>query len=83
MLLFIPNHQHPISSWARFNIYDNSSGIVKIEATLNGDWVLMVWDKKQHLIYAEPWPNQLPMKGNFRLRVVDKAGNEKVFEKKL
>lgn len=71
------------ASWARFNIYDNSSGIVKIEATLNGEWVLMVWDKKQHLIYAEPWPHQLPMRGTFRLRVVDKAGNERVFEKRV
>ncbi|HRH36328.1 MAG TPA: hypothetical protein PKY12_14780, partial [Catalimonadaceae bacterium] len=68
---------------ARFNIYDNLSGIEKIEATINGEWVLMVWDKKDHLIYAEPWPNQLPMKGDFKLRVTDKSGNMKEFSKKL
>lgn len=71
------------SMGARFNIYDNLSGIDKIEATINGSWVLMVWDKKQHLIYTEPWPQQLPMKGEFKLRVSDKAGNVKEFVKNL
>lgn len=68
---------------ARFNIYDNLSGIDKIEATVNGQWVLMVFDKKNHIIYSEPWPRQLPMKGEFKLRVSDKAGNVKEFVKKL
>jgi hypothetical protein len=71
------------SSWAKFNIYDNLSGIDKIEATINGDWVLMVWDKKKHLIYAEPWPEQLPMKGEFKLKVTDKSGNVSVFTRKV
>lgn len=68
---------------ARFNIYDNLSGIDKIEATINENWILMVWDKKDHLIYSEPWPNQLPMKGEFRLKVTDKSGNAKEFVKQL
>jgi len=68
---------------ARFNIYDNLSGIDKIEATINGDWILMIWDKKQHLIYADPWPWQKPMKGNFQLLVTDKSGNINVLRKNL
>ncbi len=71
------------SQQARFNIYDNLSGIDKIEATINGEWILMVWDKKQHLIYADPWPWQKPMKGEFQLLVTDKSGNQNVFKKNL
>ena len=68
---------------ARFNIYDNLSGIDKIEATINGQWILMIWDKKQHLIYTDPWPWQKPMKGYFQLVVTDKCGNINVFRKNL
>lgn len=68
---------------ARFNIYDNLSGIDKIEATINGEWILMVWDKKEHLIYSEPWPNQIPMIGEFKLKVTDKFGNTKEFVKQI
>jgi len=71
------------SSWARFNLYDNLSGIDSVEATINGNWLLMVADKKQHLWYADPLPAQLPMQGEFRLRVTDKAGNVKEFIKKI
>jgi murein DD-endopeptidase MepM/ murein hydrolase activator NlpD len=71
------------ASWARFEVYDNLSGIDKVEATINGAWVLMVWDKKKHLLYADPWPAQLPMRGEFRLAVTDKCGNLSVFTKKI
>lgn len=71
------------SSWARFEVYDNLSGIDTFEATLNGQFVLMVMDKKRHLLYADPWPEQIPMHGDFELRVTDKSGNTSVFSKKL
>lgn len=68
---------------ARFNIYDNLSGIDKIEASINGQWILMIFDKKQHLIYSDPWPWQKPLKGEFQLLVTDKSGNQTVFKKTL
>jgi murein DD-endopeptidase MepM/ murein hydrolase activator NlpD len=70
-------------SWAKFNVYDNLSGLKKMDAYLNGEWILMVWDKKQHLLYADPWPWQKPMKGEFKLVVSDNAGNVCTFIKKL
>jgi len=70
-------------SWAKFNIYDNLSGIDKVEGTINGEWILMVADKKKHEVYAEPWPKQLPMRGEFKLKVTDKAGNVTVFIRKV
>lgn len=68
---------------ARFDIFDNLSGIAKVEASIDGDWVLMVYDKKRNLLYSEPWPSQLPMRGEFTLKVTDKAGNQRVFSKKI
>jgi hypothetical protein len=68
---------------ARFDIFDNLSGIAKIEASIDGDWILMVYDKKRNLLYSEPWPSQLPMRGEFTLKVTDKAGNQRVFSKKI
>jgi hypothetical protein len=70
-------------SGARFNIYDNLSGIESFEATLNGEFILMVWDKKQHLLFSDPWPGQLPMKGEFILKVRDFCGNSSEFRKTL
>ena len=71
------------ASQARFDIYDQLSGIASYEASINGEWILMVYDKKRHLLYSEPWPSQLPMKGDFTLKVTDKAGNVKVYSKKI
>jgi murein DD-endopeptidase MepM/ murein hydrolase activator NlpD len=71
------------SSQARFDVYDQLSGIASIEASINGDWVLMVYDKKRHLLYSEPWPSQLPMRGDFVLKVRDKSGNTRVYSKKI
>jgi murein DD-endopeptidase MepM/ murein hydrolase activator NlpD len=71
------------ASWAKFNIYDNLSGLDKMDAYLNGEWILMVWDKKQNLLYADPWPWQKPMRGEFKLVVSDKSGNVSTFVRNL
>ncbi len=71
------------SSQARFDVYDQLSGIASFEASINGDWVLMVYDKKRHLLYSEPWPSQLPMRGDFLLKVRDKSGNTRVYSRKI
>jgi hypothetical protein len=70
-------------SWAKFNVYDNLSGLHKMDAYLNGEWILMVWDKKQNLLYADPWHWQKPMRGEFKLVVSDQAGNVSTFTRQL
>lgn len=71
------------SQQARFNIYDNLSGIDKIEATINGEWILVYWDKKQQLVYTDPLPYQKPLKGEFILSVTDACGNQSKFSRTI
>ncbi len=68
---------------ARFNIYDNLSGVRSFRATINGNWVLMIWDKKQHLIYSRRKDETMNLKGEFMLTVSDYAGNVKEFKKQI
>ena len=71
------------ASQARFDVFDRLSGIQSFEASINGEWILMVYDKKRNLLYSEPWPSQLPMRGDFLLKVTDKAGNVATYLRKI
>jgi len=68
---------------ARFRIRDNLSGIGYFEATLDGDWLLMNYDYKTGVLQSEKLDKSKPLRGNFQLRVVDNAGNERVFNQKI
>lgn len=68
---------------AWFEIRDKLSDIGSWEASVNGDWILMAMDKKKSLISSDPWPSQLPMRGDFQLKVVDKAGNTRIYRQKI
>lgn len=68
---------------ARFNITDNLSGVRSFRATVNGTWVLMIWDKKQHLIYSRRKDENMTLKGEFVLTVTDYAGNTKEYKKQI
>jgi len=68
---------------ARFNIGDNLSGVKSFKATVNGQWLLMIWDKKQHLIYSRRKNETMNLKGEFILTVTDFAGNVKEFKKQI
>jgi murein DD-endopeptidase MepM/ murein hydrolase activator NlpD len=70
-------------SSARFKIKDNLSGIDTYEATINGEWVLMHYDNKNAVIWSENFDKKIPMKGNFELKVTDKAGNSSTFKQKI
>jgi murein DD-endopeptidase MepM/ murein hydrolase activator NlpD len=72
-----------IGNSIRFNISDNSSGIDSIKATLNGNWILMNYDHKKHLIWSERLDKTIPLKGDFKLEVKDKAGNKNIFSIQL
>jgi hypothetical protein len=64
-------------------ISDNLSGIGRIDAWLNGQWLLMQYDYKTDLIWSDPLDPKQPLKGDFVLEVTDKVGNVKKLEVRL
>jgi hypothetical protein len=71
------------SSSARFRIKDDLSGIAYFEATVNGEWLLMIYDYKTGYLKSEKLDSTKPLKGEFELKVVDQAGNEKIYKQKI
>ena len=68
---------------ARFRIRDGLSGIAYFEANINGKWLLMNYDYKTGIIQSDRLDKTQPLKGDFELKVVDNAGNEKIFKQKI
>lgn len=68
---------------ARFRIRDGRSGIAYYEASINGQWLLMKYDYKFGILQSEKLNTKQPLKGDFELKVVDKAGNERIFKQKI
>jgi hypothetical protein len=68
---------------ARLKIRDNLSGISYFEANINGEWLLMVYDYKTGYLKSEKLDKLKPLKGDFELKVVDNAGNEKIYKQKI
>lgn len=68
---------------ARFRIQDNLSGISSYRATVNGQWLLMYYDSKSATIWSERFDKDVLMKGEFKLVVVDEAGNRAVYTNHL
>jgi len=68
---------------ARFRVRDNLSGIGYFEATLDGQWLLMTYDYKTGILQSEALDRGKPLRGNFQLKVVDHAGNERLFNQKI
>jgi len=71
------------SSSARLKIRDNLSGISYFEANISGEWLLMVYDYKTGYIKSEKLDKTKPLKGDFEFKVVDNAGNEKIYKQKI
>ncbi len=71
------------NSSARFRIRDGLSGIAYFEANINGKWLLMNYDYKTGIIQSDRLDKSQPLKGDFELKVVDNAGNEKLFKQKI
>ena len=66
-----------------FIINDNLSGIKSYTATLNDQWILMKYEPKNKTIWVE-WPDETINKnGNFKLIVIDNAGNKSEYTTKL
>ncbi len=64
-------------------ISDNLSGIGKINAYLNGNWLLMNYDYKTAKIWAEPLKNNSLLSGDLLIEVTDNQGNITKFAKKI
>jgi len=71
------------SRGAQFRIWDQLSGIASFEATVNGEWLLMNYDYKTGILELEKPDNSKPLKGDFLLKVVDHAGNQKTYTQKI
>jgi hypothetical protein len=71
------------SASARLRIRDNLSGISYFEANINGEWLLMIYDYKTGYLKSEKQDKTQPLKGDFVLKVVDNAGNEKIYKQKI
>lgn len=68
---------------ARFKIRDDLSGISSYRATVDGQWLLMYYDAKTATIWSERLDKDVLMKGEFKLVVVDEAGNRSVYTNQL
>ena len=68
---------------ARFKIFDDLSGIYTYRATINGQWLLMYHDAKTASIWSERLNKDEPLKGEFKLVVIDQAGNKQVFTQQI
>ena len=68
---------------ARFKIQDDLSGISSYRATVDGQWLLMYYDAKTATIWSERLDKDELMKGEFKLVVVDNAGNRSVYTNTL
>jgi hypothetical protein len=68
---------------ARLKIRDNLSGIAYYEANINGQWLLMIYDYKSGILQSDKLDPKQPLLGDFELKVVDRAGNERIFKQKI
>ncbi len=68
---------------ARFRVSDNLSGISNFEASINGQWLLMRYDYKTGIIQSEKLDRKILLKGDFELKVTDRAGNERTYSQKI
>jgi hypothetical protein len=65
---------------ARFRIFDTLSGIASYQANINGEWLLMKYDYKSGIVQSEKLDKKILLKGDFELKVTDRAGNEKIYK---
>jgi len=68
---------------ARLKIRDGMSGISYYEANINGEWLLMNYDYKTAILQSNLLNPKQSLRGDFELKVVDRAGNERIFRQKI
>lgn len=68
---------------ARLKIKDNLSGISSVDASIDGNWLLMYYDNKSNTISSKFPDSTAMLKGDFKLTVTDRAGNKTSYSKKI
>ncbi len=68
---------------ARLKIHDDLSGISSYRATINDQWLLMYYDAKTATIWSERFDKSVLMKGEFKMVVIDQAGNRSEYTTQL
>ncbi len=68
---------------ARFKIWDDLSGIAYYEASINGEWLLMNYDYKTNMIWAERLDSKKALQGDLSVKVVDHSGNKNIYQQKI
>lgn len=66
-----------------FKITDNLSGIKTINMNVNNQWILMNYDPKRNLIWAEKPRADYIYKEALVLKVTDNSGNERIHSTKI
>ena len=67
----------------QFTISDEMSGIKSYRATMDGEWVLMKYDRKKKKLISQPKTLNKSFNGEFILEVEDNAGNQKTYRKTI
>jgi hypothetical protein len=66
-----------------FKIKDELSGLQKITASINGEWLLIAQDPKKNLYWAEKKEDDASYSGDLKLEVTDNAHNVKIYTTKI
>ena len=66
-----------------FKITDELSGIQSYNMYMNGEWVLMNYDPKKDLIWAEKPNSKYVYSGKLELKVTDNTNNETIYTTNL
>ncbi|HAA10220.1 MAG TPA: M23 family peptidase [Cytophagales bacterium] len=67
----------------RFRVEDVLSGIATYEARLNGEWVLLYYERKASVVWSKKLDESKPFQGQLVIRVTDNSGNETIYETKI
>ncbi|OKL39955.1 M23 family metallopeptidase [Pontibacter flavimaris] len=66
-----------------FRISDDLSGLNSYNAWIDGKWILMKYEHKQATIWSEKLDKNIPLSGEFILKVKDNTGNEAVYTTRI
>ncbi len=79
----LPNKNIKAQGSIQVKVSDNLSGVKYYRGTINGKWILMSYDLKEHLLKYGCDDHLKPGKNEFRLLVRDDTGNESVYQASL
>lgn len=63
-----------------FKVKDNLSGIDSFEASINGQWLLLIYDAKSGTLKSERLDKTVPLTGELVVTIHDRSGNKETFK---